>query len=175
MLKRLVCLMLAVFFMLCCALAEDVTDYSNDELLDMMAAIPEEGEEDNSAFMVLPEDIAMPEDDIYTLLLVGSDAYSGDGRGRSDTTILVQVDGTSKTIRMASFLRDTYVKIPGKGSNRLNASYIWGGEELLRKTLETNFGVTADAYVEVNFERLVQVVDGIGGVEVEVSEKNVGR
>lgn len=172
MLKRLVCFVLAAFFVLSCALAEDgLKNYSDDELLDMMAAIPEEGEEDNSAFMVLPEDIAMPEDDIYTLLLVGSDAYSGDGRGRSDTTILVQVDGTSKTIRMASFLRDTYVKIPGKGSNRLNASYIWGGEELLRKTLETNFGVTADAYVEVNFERLVQVVDGIGGVEVEVSEK----
>lgn len=171
MLKRLACLALAAFLALSCALAEDgVTDYSDDELLDMMAELPEDGEEDNSAFMVLPEDISMPEDDTYTLLLVGSDAYSGDGRGRSDTTILVQVDGANKTIRMASFLRDMYVKIPGKGSNRLNASYIWGGEELLRKTLATNFGVTADAYVEVNFERLVQVVDGIGGVEVEVSE-----
>lgn len=172
MVKRLACLLLALCLVLPCALAEDgLQDYSDDELLDMMAEMPQDGEEDNSAFMVLPEDIPMPKDDRYTLLLVGSDAYDGDGRGRSDTTILVQVDGNSKTIRMASFLRDMYVKIPGKGSNRINASYIWGGEELLRKTLETNFGVTADAYVEVNFERLVQVVDGIGGVEVEVSEK----
>lgn len=171
MLKRLACLAFALLLALPCALAEDgVTDYTDDELLDMMAVIPEAGE-DNSAFMVLPEDIAMPEDDTYTLLLVGSDAYGGENRGRSDTTILVQVDGNSKTIRMASFLRDMYVKIPGKGSNRLNASYIWGGEKLLRQTLETNFGVTADAYIEVNFERLVQVVDSIGGVEVEVSEK----
>lgn len=171
MLKRLACLAFALLLALPCALAEDgVTDYTDDELLDIMAEIPEDGE-DNSAFMVLPEDIAMPEDDTYTLLLVGSDAYGGENRGRSDTTILVQVDGNSKTIRMASFLRDMYVKIPGKGSNRLNASYIWGGEKLLRQTLETNFGVTADAYIEVNFERLVQVIDGIGGVEVEVSEK----
>ncbi len=171
MLKRFACLAFALLLALPCALAEDgVTDYTDDELLDMMAVIPEAGE-DNSAFMVLPEDIAMPEDDTYTLLLVGSDAYGGENRGRSDTTILVQVDGNSKTIRMASFLRDMYVKIPGKGSNRLNASYIWGGEKLLRQTLETNFGVTADAYIEVNFERLVQVVDSIGGVEVEVSEK----
>lgn len=171
MLKRLLCLVLILLLSVCSACAEDgVVEYSDDELLDMMAAIPEEGEEDNSAFMVLPEDMPMPRDGTYTILLVGSDAYDDDNRGRSDTTILVQVDGESKTIRMASFLRDLYVKIPGKGSNRLNASYIWGGEELLRKTLETNFGVTADAYVEVNFERLVEVIDAIGGVEVEVSE-----
>ncbi len=169
MLKRLACLMMIVALALTFAFAEE-TAYTDDELLDMMAVIPEEGEEDNSAFLVLPEDIPMPEDNTYTILLVGSDAYDDDNRGRSDTTILVQVDGEGKTIRMASFLRDMYVKIPGKGSNRLNASYIWGGEELLRKTLETNFGVTADAYVEVNFERLVKVIDAIGGVEVEVSE-----
>ena len=169
MLKRLACLMMIVVLALTFAFAEE-TAYTDDELLDMMAVIPEEGQEDNSAFLVLPEDIPMPEDNTYTILLVGSDAYDDDNRGRSDTTILVQVDGEGKTIRMASFLRDMYVKIPGKGSNRLNASYIWGGEELLRKTLETNFGVTADAYVEVNFERLVKVIDAIGGVEVEVSE-----
>lgn len=172
MLKRLLCLLLSLLTALTFACAEDgLVVYSDDELLDMMAAIPEEGEEDNSAFLVLPEDLPMPEDNTYTILLVGSDAYDDDNRGRSDTMILVQVDGDDKTIRMASFLRDMYVKIPGKGSNRLNASYIWGGHELLRKTLETNFGVTADAYVEVNFERLVKVIDAIGGVEVEVSEK----
>jgi len=169
MLKRLACFVMTLLVALAFAYAEE-TGYTDDELLDMMAVIPEEGEEDNSAFLVLPEDIPMPEDNTYTILLVGSDAYDDDNRGRSDTTILVQVDGEGKTIRMASFLRDMYVKIPGRGSNRLNASYIWGGEELLRKTLETNFGVTADAYVEVNFERLVKVIDAIGGVEVEVSE-----
>lgn len=171
MLKRLLCLLMILLMAMTFAYAEDgLVVYSDDELLDMMAAIPEEGEEDNSAFLVLPEDIPMPEGNTYTILLVGSDAYDDDNRGRSDTVILVQVDGDDKTIRMASFLRDMYVKIPGKGSNRLNASYIWGGHELLRRTLETNFGVTADAYVEVNFERLVKVIDAIGGVEVEVSE-----
>ena len=169
MLKRLACLAMTLLVALTFAYAEE-TGYTDDELLDMMAVIPEEGEEDNSAFLVLPEDIPMPKDNTYTILLVGSDAYDDDNRGRSDTTILVQVDGESKTIRMASFLRDMYVKIPGRGSNRLNASYIWGGEKLLRKTLESNFGVTADAYVEVNFERLVKVIDAIGGVEVEVTE-----
>lgn len=149
----------------------ELQGYTPDELLDMMAARPDEGEEDNSAFLVLPEDMVMPEENTFTLLLVGSDAYSDDKRGRSDTVILAQLNAEKKTVRLASFLRDTYVKIPGKGSNRLNASFSWGGEKLLRKTLETNFGVTADAYVEVNFERLVKVIDAIGGVEIDVSEK----
>ena len=175
MLKKWLSLLTALLLPFSCALAQGADDglqgYTEDELLDMMAQLPEDGEDDNSAFLVLPEDISMPEDNVYTLLLIGSDAYSDDHRGRSDTTILVHVDAESKTIRMASFLRDMYVKIPGKGSNRLNASYIWGGADLLLKTLETNFGVTADAWVEVNFERLVKVIDAIGGVEVEVSER----
>ena len=174
MLKKGLALLLMLLLPFSCALAREADDglqgYTEDELLDMMAQLPEDGEEDNSAFLVLPESISMPEGNVYTLLLIGSDAYSGDGRGRSDTTILVQVDAESKTIRMASFLRDMYVRIPGKGSNRINASYIWGGAELLLKTLETNFGVTADAWAEVNFEQLVQVIDAIGGVEVEVTE-----
>ena len=169
--RRILCILMMCCLLISAAWAEEEQTLSEDELLDWMAEIPEEGEEDNSSFLVLPEDMIMPEEDVFTILLIGADAYSDNHRGRSDTTILVQVNAKDKTIRMASFLRDLYVKIPGRGSNRLNASYAWGGEKLLRRTLEQNFGVTADAYVEVNFERLVKVIDAIGGVEVEVSER----
>lgn len=156
----------------CPALAaeDELPTLTDEELLDMMAEVPAEGEEDNSSFLVLPEDFNMADEDVFNVLLVGTDAYTDDHRGRSDSVILVSVNAETKRIRMVSFLRDLYVKIPGKGSNRLNASYIWGGEKLLRRTLEENFGVTADAYVEVNFERLTKVIDAIGGVTVEVSE-----
>ncbi|MGN0779886.1 MAG: LCP family protein [Aristaeellaceae bacterium] len=147
--------------------ADSMVSLSGEELLERMA----EDDTDASAFAVLPEDIETTDRDVFTLLLIGSDAYTDKTRGRSDTTMLVQADADSKTIRVVSFLRDTYVQIPGKGSNRLNASYSWGGEQLLCRTLESNFGVTADAYLAVNFERLVQVIDGIGGIEVEVSER----
>lgn len=175
MLKRCLALLMTLILLWSCALAEDdhLRQYSDDQLLDMMAEIPEEGEEDNSSFLVLPESIAMPEEDVFTILLIGADAYTDDTRGRSDTVIYVQVDAGSKTIRMASFLRDLYVDIPGKSHNRLNASYSWGGEKLLRRTLEKNFGLVADAYVEVNFERLVRVIDALGGVEVEVSPREM--
>lgn len=173
MLKRCLAFLMILLLAVTAALAEDdgLVPYSDDALLDMMAEIPEEGDEDNSGFLVLPESITMPEEDVFTILLIGADAYTDSARGRSDTIIYVQVDAAGKTIRMASFLRDMYVEIPGKGSNRINASYSWGGEKLLRRTLEHNFGLTADAYVAVNFERLVKVIDALGGVEVEVSQR----
>lgn len=142
-----------------------LTPLTEEELLEVLAA-------DDGTFVVLPEGFTMSDTDVFTVLLIGSDAY-GEERGRSDTMILAQLNAKAGTVKLVSFLRDLYVPIPGKGSNRLNASYAWGGQKLLRRTLEKNFGVTVDAYVEVNFARLVQVVDAIGGVDIEVSEEEM--
>ncbi len=191
MLKKLVCLLACLVLVLpCAALGEgedsdtltdeewaamaaedaeddDLTPLSEEELLNILAAA------EDSSFLVLPEDFDIDDENVFTLLLIGSDSYFPDKRGRADTVILVQLNAKKKTIKLASFLRDLYVNIPGKGRNRLNASYIWGGEKLLRKTLEVNFGVKADAYAEVNFTRMIDVIDRIGGIEVEVSEKEM--
>ena len=147
--------------------ADDLVMLDDTELLDHYAA----ADDDVSDYLVMPDEQKATLTSRFTLLLVGSDSYNDDRRGRGDALILVQVDGAAKEIRLVSFMRDLYVSIPGKSSNRINASYGWGGEKLLRKTLEQNFGVTADAYMEVNFERMVKLIDGIGGVDVEVSEK----
>lgn len=151
---------------------DDLTPVGDDELFDRVAG--EEGDS-NAGYLVTPDDQDTTLNSSFTLLLVGSDSYTDDHRGRGDALILVQVDGANREIRLVSFLRDLYVRIPNKGSNRINASYIWGGEKLLRQTLENNFGVTADAYMEVNFDRMVKLIDGIGGVDVEVSEKERGQ
>lgn len=143
---------------------EDLVSLTEEELLEKMAG------DGTDSMTVLPEDSNLNIRSTYNLLLIGTDSYSENARGRSDTTVLVQLDTESKTIKMISFLRDMYVKIPGRGSNRINASYAKGGASLLEKTLEQNFGVTVDAYVAVNFDRLVNVIDAIGGVEVDVSE-----
>ena len=137
---------------------------TEEELLEKMAG------DGTDSMTVLPEDSDLNIRSTYNLLLIGTDSYSENARGRNDTTVLVQLDTENKTIKMISFLRDMYVKIPGRGSNRINASYAKGGASLLEKTLEQNFGVTVDAYVAVNFDRLVNVIDAIGGVEVDVSE-----
>ena len=132
---------------------DGLVELTEEDLLEKMAE-----EEQGDGFVVLPEESELDIRSTYNLLLIGTDAYTDDSRGRSDTTVLVQLDTDQKTVKMVSFLRDMYVKIPGKGSNRINASYAWGGAELLEKTLAENFG------------RLVDVIDAIGGVEVEVSE-----
>lgn len=105
------------------------------------------------------------------ILLIGTDAYKASQRGRSDTMVLVQVDVATAEIRMVSFLRDLYVTIPRHGKTRLNAAYVYGGEALLLATLRQNFGVSTDRTLAVNFSRMVELIDRIGGVTVDVSER----
>jgi LCP family protein required for cell wall assembly len=60
------------------------------------------------------------------------------------------------------------VKIPGYGSTKMNAAYAFGGMDLLDQTLEQNFGVQVDGFVEVNFNRFAEVIDLLGGVDMEL-------
>lgn len=107
-------------------------------------------------------------DNIVNILLIGQDARPGEGRSRSDSMILVTFNKSTKTITMTSFLRDLYVKIPGYADNKLNATYVLGGMELLDNTLEQNFGVQVDGNVEVNFSHFADVIDLLGGVDMEL-------
>lgn len=171
-LTRAMCVMLAV---LCFAVPSQATqdeELSKEELLELLAETIPEGEEGElNEYLVLPEDYVAPETDMFQLLLIGVDTYKPNSRGRSDTIILAQLDPKAKTIKLVSFLRDMYVKIPGKGSTRINAAYAYGGPELLLKTLKANFGIEPDAYVSVNFSRMAELIDAIGGVQVNVSSK----
>lgn len=113
-----------------------------------------------------------------TILLVGSDARddmtpeersklgtgSTEGR-RTDTMLLLYVPpkGSSALI---SLPRDSYVAIPGHGKNKLNSAYSFGGAPLLVETVEQNTGVRVDAYLEIGFVGLVDMVDAVGGIEV---------
>ena len=107
------------------------------------------------------------------VLLIGVDSGAKGQRGRSDTMLLVRIDPHNSAIRMASFLRDLYVSIPGVGKTRLNAAYHYGGEALLKETLEKNFGLSIDRTVTVGFSLLCELVDEMGGVEVEMTEKEL--
>lgn len=107
---------------------------------------------------------------IVNIMLIGQDSRSTTGRARSDSMILVTFNKEEKTITMTSFLRDLYVKIPGYSDNKMNAAYAIGGMDLLNKTLEQNFGVQVDGNVEVNFYRFADVVDLLGGVDIELRE-----
>ena len=109
------------------------------------------------------------------ILLLGVDSRTGSISGRTDTMILLSVDIEGNVIKMTSFLRDTYVSIPGKKNNRLNAAYVYGGFDLLAATFEENFGIRPDAYVAVNLSGLTRVIDELGGVYVDVNSKKIDR
>ncbi len=110
-------------------------------------------------------------DGITNILLIGSDTRVGDTTGtRSDTTILLSIDTKSKQLKLTSFLRDSYIEIPENGYNKLNAAFSWGGSQLLIDTLEYNFKVDIDYYVAIDFEAFKDVIDKLGGVDVEITD-----
>ena len=121
----------------------------------------------------VPTEETVPEFEARRLnfLLVGRDARSEWERGRSDSMILCSVDTGAKTVTMVSFLRDIYLPIPRHGSNRLNAAYSWGGSELLAETLAENFGVSVDVTLEIDFDGFEQLIDLLGGVDMELTSE----
>ena len=121
---------------------------------------------------VPPSDVPDANRDGYiNILLVGQDRRPGEGRQRSDSMILCSFNVRKGTFSMISFLRDTYVYIPGWGSEKLNAAYAHGGFTLLFETLAVNFGVSIDAGVEVDFSGFEQIIDTLGGVTINVTQK----
>ncbi len=112
-------------------------------------------------------------DGVTNILLIGNDSRLGGEDGRSDAMILVSVSKNTGKILMTSILRDVYVEIPGHSSNRLNAAYAFGGAELLMETIEKNFDIPVHRYVLVNFEAFANVVDAVGGVDLELSADEI--
>lgn len=121
-----------------------------------------------------------------TWLLVGSDsrqdlsddqqaalATGGDlGDGRTDTVLLVHMPrpGSSGATTVVSLPRDSYLPIPGYGTDKLNAAYSLGGAALLVQTVEQATGLRVDHYAEIGFAGFAEVVDALGGVQMCLPE-----
>ena len=132
---------------------------------------------DSDIPVMRPEDVLLESYDgvgigteahIVNILLIGAD-YQGSDTGRSDSTILVTLNTQTKSLTLTSFMRDMYVKIPGYAKNKFNAAYSLGGMNLLKKTLNENFGIYVDGVVEVDFSRFVDLIDLLGGVTLDLT------
>ena len=126
----------------------------------------------------LKENLYVSSDELYSdtdqinILLVGVDAREGDTDSRSDTMMLVTLDNKNGQIKLTSFLRDSYVEIAGRNrKSKLNSAYFRGGIQMLVDTLELNFGVEIPYYALVDFEIFTTIVDELGGINVDVTEK----
>lgn len=128
-----------------------------------------EGQETVDPDSVEWEKVEVVEKEIINILLIGQDARPGETRARSDSMILVSLDEETGKIQLTSFMRDLYVQIPGYQDNRINSAFALGGPDLLDNTIKENFGVEVDGNVEVNFEAFVEIIDILGGVDIEVT------
>ncbi|GEN44240.1 LCP family glycopolymer transferase [Alkalibacillus haloalkaliphilus] len=103
--------------------------------------------------------------DTINVLLLGVDAREGD-RGRSDTIIFASLNPNTNEMLMFSIPRDTRVEIPGRGQDKINHAYAFGGADLAVQTVEEFLDTTIHFYSDVNMDGLQDGVDALGGVTV---------
>lgn len=123
------------------------------------------------------EDGLRYEEGVTNVLVLGTDGRSErEGHTRSDVIIIMSINDNTKKITLSSIMRDTYVGIPGRrGNDKINAAHAYGGPALAVQTVEKAFGVKIDKFIRVNFYSFMDIVDALGGVQLNISaaEKKV--
>ena len=112
------------------------------------------------------------DENITNIALFGLDTRPGDEKSHSDCMMIVTIDNTRGKIKLSSLMRDSLVEIDGYGEDKLNAAYFRGGPSLAIRTINENFGTDIKDYVAVDFEQLVEIIDALGGVEINVQNDN---
>lgn len=125
---------------------------------------------------------------ITNILLVGIDGRTLDEPARSDSIIIATIDNNTKKIKLTSIIRDTLVDIPEYGEHKINTAFYLGGIEedkngelkgseggvaLLIDTIEANFKLHLDKYVIVNFWGFEDIIDTIGGIDIDVKDYEI--
>lgn len=110
------------------------------------------------------------ESEWMNILFLGGDSRSTTGYERTDSMIIVSVNQSSGELKMTSIMRDTYVKYSDNNSNRINAANVFGGPELAVKVVNENFGLAISNYVLINMTDLMEIIDLVGGIDIEMSE-----
>lgn len=142
-----------------------------EEEVDEGESITKEEEEeiasDNAEFM--EAEPVEEESHVYNVLLIGVDRRDRSWAGNSDAMILMSLNEDKKQISMVSLMRDSYVNIPGIGMRKLNAAHANGAGPLLLKTITQNYKIQVDRYVSVDFFSLTDIIDALGGLDLELT------
>ncbi len=109
---------------------------------------------------------------VINILLLGVDKRTNE-TPRSDTMIIASIDKKNKSIKLTSVMRDTWIPIPGRSDNRINTAFLYGGPALAIKTVNTNFNLDIEDYIAVDFEAFKDIIDVVGGVEIDVKQKEL--
>lgn len=161
----------------------DDSTMSSDEYQDFINNETEPSNPDFTGETIDPDDVVWvpntepvePKEHIINIMLIGQDRRPGEARSRSDVMILCTVNTQTRELTVTSFMRDMYVPIPGYQDNRINVCYKLGGMKLLDKCLETNFGIHVDGNFEVDFDGFIDIIDLVGGVEIELTKSEANH
>ena len=109
-------------------------------------------------------------DEIRNILLMGIDEGSRNfPYGRSDAMIVLSVNTRTKAVKMLSFSRAVYVAIAGYENTRLSHAHGYGGAALAIDTIERNYKIRIDNYVETGFETFKKIIDVLDGVTIDLT------
>lgn len=109
--------------------------------------------------------------DPFYMLLLGTDGRPGESSFRSDTIVLSRIDPKNKQVTLISIPRDTRVTLSNGETAKINSAHALGGPDDVVKAVNELCGIEISHYAEVSFEGMQQLVDAIGGVEVDVPDK----
>lgn len=174
--RKLARLVLTALFLLCLGVL--VTLVGGGYVLAARQIEKEGGNPEQAVqFWLHPDRYAFGNRQRLNILCMGVDYnYTSTGMpfsksARSDTMMLVSLDRQSRSVSVLSIPRDLYVPIPGYGEDKINAAYALGGAALARKTVSQLLGVPVDYCVSVRVQAASQVVDGLGGLTLNVEKK----
>ena len=109
---------------------------------------------------------------VINILLIGQDRREGqEAQMRSDSMVLLSIQKSTGTILLTSLMRDMFLPVAGGKYGPLNLTYYAGGMELLNDTIEQDFGIHIDADLEVDFFRFIDLIDRLGGLDLELTQE----
>ena len=153
---------------------EQVHELTPDQIAELIdpTGLSEQEEEDIKREVEKDtEDITINNSgNVYNLLLVGVDRRSQGWSGNADSIIILSIDHKNQKLKMTSLMRDLYADIPNYGVRKLNAACALGGCDLLEKTIEENYKVSIDNYAWVDFRAMIDIIDAIGGIDIDLSD-----
>ncbi len=128
---------------------------------------------DNSLDNASDEELAVnikPQTGVTNIALFGVDTRSNGEPVRSDSMMIMSVDSDNGTIKLVSLMRDSRVEVEDHGTQKLCHAYSFGGAKLAIKTINQSFGLDITDYAEVNFQQMSELIEAIGGVNIDVSD-----
>ncbi|WP_022755339.1 LCP family protein [Butyrivibrio fibrisolvens] len=112
----------------------------------------------------------------YTnIALFGVDTRTGDleNNTRSDTILIASINNTTKEVKLVSVFRDTYLNLGNDSYNKANSAYAQGGPTQAINMLNMNLDLNITDFITVGFEGLVDVIDALGGIDIELTDAEV--